>query len=87
MEKTRLTADVDSEKLSKGRKILEGEQITLDEALEQMLSYIVSHGTIPCFECGVPNAETLQAMADAESGDLVSSGSIADLFANLNEED
>ena len=87
MGKTRFMAEVDSETLTKAQEILEREQITLDDALEQMLGYIVYHGASPCFECGEPNPETLQAMAEAESGDLIAVGSIADLFAELNEED
>lgn len=87
MGKTRFMAEVDSETLTKAQEILDREQITLDDALEQMLGYIVSHGAPPCFECGEPNAETLQAMAESESGELTAVGSIADLFAELNEED
>lgn len=87
MGKTRFTAEVDSETLTRALKILDREQVTLDDALEQLLGYIVNHGAPPCFECGEPNAETLQAMADSESGELIAVGSIADLFAELNEED
>ena len=87
MGKTRLTAEVDSDTLDKARVILEREQKTLDETLDEILSYIVSNDTVPCFQCGEPNAETLQAMAEAQAGELISVGTIADLFKELNEED
>ena len=87
MGTTRFTAEVDSETLARAREILNTEQITLDETLQEMLSHIVSHDTAPCFKCGEPNAETLQAMAEAEAGDLITSDTIADLFTDLNEED
>ena len=40
-----------------------------------------------CSKCGEANADTLQAMAEAEAGDLVTNDTIADLFMNLSEED
>ena len=68
MGKTRLTAEVGSETLAKAREILKREQITLDDAVQEMLSHIVTHGTTPCFKCGEPNPETLQAMAEGRPG-------------------
>ena len=79
MGKTRLTAEVGSETLAKAREILKKEQVTLDDALQEMLSHIVTHDTAPCFKCGEPNAETLRAMAEAEAGDLVPADTIAGL--------
>ena len=79
MGKTRLTAEVGSETLAKAREILKKEQVTLDDALQEMLSHIVTHDTAPCFKCGEPNAETLRAMAEAEAGELVPADTIADL--------
>ena len=81
MGTTRFTAEVDSETLARARarEILNREQITLDETLQEMLSHIVSHDTAPCFRCGDPNPETLQAMAEAEAGDLVPADTIAGL--------
>ena len=87
MGKTLFTAEVDSDTLDKAREILKEGQTTLDDALDEMLSYIVSHNAAPCFQCGEPNAETRQAMAEAQAGDLTTAGSIADLFTELNEED
>ncbi len=82
MGKTRFTAELDSETLNKAREILKKDQITLEE----MLSYIVSHHTAPCFQCGEPNGETLKAMAEAEAGDVITADTMTDLFTQLNEE-
>ena len=87
MGKTRFTAELDSETLNKAREILKRDQITLDDILEEMLSYIVSHHTAPCFQCGEPNGETLKAMAEAEAGDMITASTMTDLFTQLNEED
>ena len=87
MAKTRFTAEVDSDILAKATEILRRDQTTLAETLQEMLNHIVTHDTAPCFKCGEPNAETLQAMAEAEAGDLITSDTIADLFTDLNEED
>ena len=86
MGKTRLTAEVDSEALAKAQEVLEKEQISLEDTLEQMLHYIAEQGSAPCFECGEPNSETLTAIAEAEAGDLINVGTISDLFVALNEE-
>ncbi len=86
MGKTQFTAEVDADTLDKAREILRRGQTTLDDTLEELLSYIVNHDMVPCFQCGEPNAETLQAMAEAEAGDMISVGTIADLFTELNEE-
>ena len=87
MGTTRFTAEVDSEILARAREILKRDQITLDETLQEMLSHIVTHDAAPCFKCGEPNAETLQAIAEAEAGEMLTAGTIADLFTDLNEED
>lgn len=86
MGKTRFTAELDSETLSKAREILREDQITLEDTLEEMLSYIVSHHTAPCFQCGEPNDETLKAMAEAGAGDLTIADNMTDLFTQLNED-
>ena len=80
MGKTRFTAELNSETLNKAREILKEDQTTLEDTLEKMLSYIVSHHAAPCFQCGGPNDETLKAMAEAEDGDLTTADIIADLF-------
>ena len=84
MGTTRFTAEVDSETLARAREVLNREQITLDETLQEMLSHIVSHDTAPCFRCGDPNPETPQAMAEAEDGEMLTADTVAALFTDLN---
>ena len=86
MAKTCFTAELDSEILAQAREILKRDQTTLADTLQEMLNHIVAHDTAPCFKCGEPNAETLQTMAEAEAGDLITSDTVAALYADLNEE-
>ena len=87
MSTTVFTADVDAETLAQANAVLAKEGITLTEALSQMMNYIVVEGRMPHFRCVEPNEETLAAIADAERGDLITVGTVADLIADLNEDD
>ena len=87
MSTTVFTADIDADILAQANEVLAREGITLADALHQMMSYIVAEGRMPHFQCIVPNEETLAAMAEAESGDLVIVGTVAELMAELNEDD
>ena len=87
MSTTVFVADVDADILAQANEILAKEGITMTEALHRMMNYIVVEGRMPHFQCLVPNDETLAAMAEAESGDLVTVGTVADLMAELNEDD
>ena len=57
------------------------------EALRRMMNYIVVEGRMPHFHCTEPNEETLTAIAEAERGDLITVGTLADLMTDLNEDD
>ena len=81
------TADVDADTLAQANEVLSKEGITLTDALHKMMSYIVTEGRMPHFQCYEPNEETLAAIAEAESGDLITVGTVADLMAELNEDD
>ena len=87
MSKTVFTADVDEGTLAQANEVLAKEGITLTDALHQMMSYIVAERRMPHFHCIEPNEETLAAMAEAERGDLITVGTVADLMAELNEDD
>ena len=52
-----------------------------------MMNYIVVEGRMPHFHCTEPNEETLTAIAEAERGDLITVGTLADLMTDLNEDD
>ena len=87
MSTTVFTTDVDATILAQANEVLAREGITLTEALHRMMNYIVVEGRMPHFQCLVPNDETLAAMEEAESGDLITVGTVADLMAELNEDD
>lgn len=87
MSSTVFTADIDGDTLARANEVLAKEGMTLSEALRLMLNYIVVEGRMPHFHCIVPNEETQAAIADAERGDLVTMGSVAELMADLNEDD
>ena len=87
MSTTVFTADVDAATLAQVNEVLAKEGITLTEALRQMMNYIVVEGRMPHFQCLEPNKDTLAAIAEAESGDLITVGTVADLMAELNEDD
>jgi addiction module RelB/DinJ family antitoxin len=84
MSTTVFSADVDPTMLDQAEEVLAGNGITLTEAFRQMMTYIVVEKRMPHFECFEPNRETLEAISDAEKGDLVTIGSIADLLSDLN---
>ena len=77
------TADVDADTLASANEILSKEGITLTEALHRMMNYIVVEGRMPDFYCIEPNGETLEALADAENGNLITVGSLSELMADL----
>ena len=87
METTIFTADVDAAILAQTNEVLAKEGITLSDALRQMMNYIVAEGRMPHLHCLEPNEETLAAIAEAERGDLITIGTVAELMAELNEDD
>ena len=86
MNITVFTANVDAEILARANSVLASQGTTLAEALHQMMNFIVAEGRMPHFHCIEPNEETLAAIADAERGDLITVGTVADLMADLNED-
>ena len=87
MSITVFAADVDADILAQANEILAKEGITLADALHRMMNYIIVEGRMPHFQCFEPNEETLAAITEAESGDLVTVGTVAELMAELNEDD
>ena len=81
------TAEVDPVILNRATEVLAQNGSTLPEVFHRMMSYIAVEQRMPFFECFEPNEETRTAMAEAENGLLVSVGSVADLMAELNEDD
>ena len=87
MGTTVFTADVDPVILAQANEVLAKDGITLSDALRQMMNYIVAVGRMPRLQCFEPNEETLAAIAEAERGDLITVGTVAELMAELNEDD
>jgi DNA-damage-inducible protein J len=87
MGTTVFTADVDPVILAQANEVLAKDGITLSDALRQMMNYIVAEGRMPRLQCFEPNEETLAAIAEAERGDLITVGTVAELMAELNEDD
>ena len=87
MSTTVFSTDVDPDTLQAANQVLATHGVTLTEAFHKLMTYIVLEGRMPYFECFEPNEKTLTAMAEAARGDLVTVGSVADLMAELNEDD
>ena len=60
--------------------------LSLSDAVRLLLKRVATDKELP-FEPLIPNAETIAAMQAAEAGDLVTVGSIEQLFAHLNADD
>ena len=84
---TRFSTDVDSTVMDQASEVLAADGMTVSEAFRQLMNYIVIEKRMPYFECIQPNEETLAAMAEAARGELVTIGTVADLMADLNEDD
>ena len=60
--------------------------LTASDAFRLMMVRIAAEKRLP-FDPLVPNAETIEAMKAARRGDLIPSGGIGDLMADLNADD
>lgn len=60
--------------------------LTVSDAFRIMLTRIAREKSLP-FEPLVPNAETIEAMKEARSGNLPSFTTVEDLMADLNAAD
>lgn len=87
MTTTVFRADVDARTMHEASEVLASDGITVTEAFNRMMTYIAVEKRMPYFECFEPNEATLAAMAEATQGDLVTTGSVAEFMAELNEDD
>lgn len=87
MTTTVFRTDVDTRIMDEASEVLATDGITITEAFNRMMSYIVVERRMPYFDCFEPNEETLAAIAEAAQGNLVATGSVAQLMAELNEDD
>ena len=84
---TRLSTDVDSTVMDQASEVLAADGMTVSEAFHKMMNHIVAEKRMPDFQYFQPNEETLAAMAEAARGELITVGTVADLMADLNEDD
>ena len=87
MATTVFSADVVERIMREASQILASDGITVTEAFNLMMNYIVVEKRVPYFECFEPSEETLAAIADTVLGNLVTVGSVAQLMDELNEDD
>jgi len=66
--------------------VLEGMGLSVSDAVRMLLMRIAREKAIP-FDMRVPNAETVAAIDELESGKGVSSNSVEELMADLNAPD
>ncbi len=66
--------------------ILGAAGLTISDAFRMMLVRTVAERALPFDPLG-PNDETIEAMKAARRGELVTMGTVDDLFADLHEDD
>ena len=81
-----VTARVDDATKAEAAAVLAEIGLTLSDAFRLLLKRVATDKELP-FEPLLPNAETIAAMQAAEAGDLVTVGSIEQLFADLNADE
>jgi DNA-damage-inducible protein J len=83
---TVVRARIDSQVKADASRVLGKMGLTVSDAIRMMLVRVAAEEALP-FPVKVPNAETLAAMAEADSGDLRSFSSVEEFMATLNAPD
>ena len=86
MAKTVVRARIDETIKDEAAAVLAAMGLTVSDAFRLLLVRIAREKALP-FEPLVPNAETIEAVKAAQRGDLVTVGSVDQLFADLHEDD
>ena len=86
MAKTVVRARIDATIKDEAAAVLAAMGLTISDAFRLLLVRIAREKALP-FEPLVPNAETIEAMKAARRGDLVTVGSVDQLFADLHADD
>ena len=81
-----VTARVDDATKAEAAAVLAEMGLSLSDAFRLLLRRVAIDKELP-FEPLIPNAETIAAMQEARNGDLVTVGSIEQLFADLNADE
>jgi DNA-damage-inducible protein J len=77
---------IDEALKQKAEAIYAAAGLTIDQMVKRMLQRTVDDQTVPYGLFG-PNAETREAMEELQSGNGKAFSSVADLMADLNEDD
>ena len=83
---TVVRARIDGDVKAKAAKVLAEMGLSVSDAIRLLLVHVAVEQALP-FEVKVPNVDTRAAMAEFERGGGISFDSVADLTADLNEED
>src|SRR5262245_10162911 len=86
MAKTVVRARIDETIKDEAAAVLAAMGLTVSDAFRLLLVRIAREKALP-FEPLVPNAETIEAMQAARRGELVTVGSVDQLFADLHADD
>ncbi len=79
-------ARIDEKVKDEASKVLSEMGLSVSDAIRLLLVRVAAEKALP-FEVKVPNAETIQAMNEAASGNLKSFSSVDEFMADLNAED
>lgn len=79
-------ARVDSKLKEEASAVLSGMGLSVSDAIRLLLVRVAVEGALP-FEVRTPNRETQEALQAAQRGEVARFDSIADLVADLNDEE
>lgn len=85
MPKYNIHVTVDAQLKQQVSDILAEMDLTLQDLIQHFLEYVATHKSLP-FSIKIPNAETIQAMKDADSGNLHHVNSIDELFIDMQND-
>jgi DNA-damage-inducible protein J len=77
---------VDHELKTKATRTLNKMGLSMSDAVRLLLTRIEADQALP-FEVRVPNAETIAAMEAGDRGEVFRASSVAEMMAELNEDD
>ncbi len=79
-------ARIDEKTKAEASVVLASIGLTVSDAVRLMLKRVVAEKALP-FDPLIPNAETIEAIMEARRGELVTVGSLDNLFLDLNADD
>lgn len=83
---TVVRARIDEHVKEQASHVLDEMGLTISDAIRLLMVRIAREKALP-FDVRVPNAETREAMAELEGGGGKTFATVADLMADLNEDD